>query len=178
MKKISILAAFFSLMLLSCNSEPTLQKYFVENIESKDFIAIDVSASILRLDKSKITAEENETLKTFEKMNILAFKADGKNQAKFETERAKVEGILKDKKYQELMKMSRGKDGGAVCFIGENDAIDEFILYGSNKDAGFAIVRVLGDKMNPASIMTLLSIMQKANLDLEQLKPLESMIKM
>lgn len=178
MKKISILAAFFSLMLLSCNSEPTLQKYFVENIESKDFIAIDVSASILRLDKSKITAEENETLKTFEKMNILAFKADGKNQAKFETERAKVEGILKDKKYQELMKMNRGKDGGAVYFIGENDAIDEFILYGSNKDAGFAIVRVLGDKMNPASIMTLLSIMQKANLDLEQLKPLESMIKM
>ena len=97
---------------------------------------------------------------------------------KFETEKAKVEGILKDKKYQELMKMSRGKDGGAVYFIGENDAIDEFILYGSNKDAGFAIVRVLGDKMNPASIMTLLSIMQKANLDLEQLKPLESMIKM
>lgn len=178
MKKISILAAFFSLMLLSCNSEPTLQKYFVENIESKDFIAVDVSASILRLDKSKITDEENETLKTFEKMNILAFKADGKNQAKFEAERIKVEGILKDKKYQELMKMSRGKDGGAVYFIGENDAIDEFILYGSNKDAGFAIVRVLGDKMNPASIMTLLSIMQKANLDLEQLKPLESMIKM
>lgn len=178
MKKISILAAFFSLMLLSCNSEPTLQKYFVENIESKDFIAVDVSANVLRLDKSKITAEENEALKTFEKINILAFKADGKNQAKFEAEKAKVEGILKDKKYQELMKMSRGKDGGAVYFIGENDAIDEFILYGSNKDAGFAIARVLGDKMNPASIMTLLSIMQKANLDIEQLKPLQSMIKM
>lgn len=178
MKKISILAAFFSLMLLSCNSEPTLQKYFVENIESKDFIAVDVSANVLRLDKSKITAEENEALKTFEKINILAFKADGKNQVKFETEKAKVEGILKDKKYQELMKMSRGKDGGAVYFIGENDEIDEFILYGSNKDAGFAIARVLGNKMNPASIMTLLSIMQKANLDIEQLKPLQSMIKM
>ena len=178
MKKISILAAFFSLMLLSCNSEPTLQKYFVESTDAKDFIAVDVSANILRLDKSKITAEENETLKTFEKMNILAFKADATNQAKFETERIKVTAILKDKKYQELMKMSRGKDGGAVYFVGENNAIDEFILYGNSKDTGFAIVRVLGNDMNPSSIMTFLSILEKANLNLDQLKPLQAMVKM
>lgn len=177
MRKISILAAFFSLMLLSCNSEPSLQKYFVESTDAKDFISVDVSANILRLDKSKITAEENETLKTFEKMNILAFKADATNQAKFEAERTKVNAILKNEKYQELMKMSRGKDGGAVYFVGENNAIDEFILYGSSKEEGFAIVRVLGDKMNPASIMTMLSILKKANLDMAQLKPLEAMVK-
>ena len=178
MKKIIVLATFLSLMLMSCNSEPSLQKYFVENIESKDFIAVDVSANILRLDEKNITAEEDKALKTFEKMNILAFKNDAKNTAKFDIEKAKVETILKDKKYQELMKMSRGKDGGAIYFVGENDKIDEFVLYGSNKDAGFAIVRVLGDEMNPTSIMTLLSLMQKANLDIEQLKPLEAMVKM
>lgn len=177
MKKITILAAFFSLMLLSCNSEPSLQKYFVESTDAKDFIAVDVSANILRLDKSKITAEESETLKTFEKMNILAFKADANNQAKFEAEKIKLNAILKDKKYQELMKMSRGKDGGAVYFVGENDAIEEFILYGSEKDSGFAIVRVLGDNMNPASIMTMLSILKKADMDFAQLKPLEAMVK-
>ena len=178
MRKISILAAFFSLMLLSCNSEPTLQKYFVESTDAKDFISGDVSASILRLDKSKITAAENETLKTFEKMNILAFKADATNQAKFEAERIKVNAILKNEKYQELMKMRRGKDGGAVYFVGENNAIDEFILYGSSKDTGFAIVRVLGNDMNPSSIMTFLSILEKANLNLDQLKPLQAMVKM
>jgi len=178
MKKISILAAFFSLLLMSCNSEPSLQKYFVENTESKDFIAVDISASILKLDKQNISEEENKALETFKKMNILAFKNDGKNTAKFETEKAKVEVILKDKKYQELMKMSKGKDGGAVYFVGENDNIDEFVLYGSNKDAGFAIVRVLGDEMNPNSIMTMLSLLNKANLDIDQLKPLQSMVKM
>jgi len=178
MKKIIVLATFFSLMLMSCSSEPSLQKYFVENTESKDFVAVDVSASILRLDKKNITVEEDEALKTFKKMNILAFKNDVKNAAKFDTERAKVETILKDKKYQELMKMSRGKDGGAIYFVGENDKIDEFVLYGSNKDAGFAIVRVLGEDMNPTSIMTMLSLIQKANLDIDQLKPLESMVKM
>jgi len=178
MKKIAILTVFFSLMLMSCSSEPSLQKYFVESTNSNDFIAVDVSANILRLDKNNISAEENKALDTFEKMNILAFKNDGKNNAKFETEKTKVATILKNPKYQELMKMSRGTDGGAVYFVGENDNIDEFVLYGSNKDSGFAIVRVLGDKMNPTSIVTMLSLIQKANLDIDQLKPLEAMVKM
>ena len=160
------------------SSEPSLQKYFVESTNSNDFIAVDVSANILRLDKNNISAEENKALDTFEKMNILAFKNDGKNSAKFETEKTKVATILKNPKYQELMKMSRGTDGGAVYFVGENDNIDEFVLYGSNKDSGFAIVRVLGDKMNPTSIVTMLSLIQKANLDIDQLKPLEAMVKM
>jgi len=178
MKKIILVATFFSLMLMSCSSEPSLQKYFVESTESNDFIAVDVSANILRLDKKNITAEEDKALQTFEKMNILAFKNDAKKASKFEAERAKVQTILKDKKYQELMKMSRGKDGGAIYFVGENDKIDEFVLYGSNKDTGFAVVRVLGDEMNPNSIMTLISLLQKANLDIAQLKPLEAMVKM
>lgn len=162
---------------MSCSSEPSLQKYFVENTESKDFIAVDVSANILRLDKSKITAEEDAALKTFEKMNIIAFKADAKNQAKFAAEKTKVQAILKDKKYQELMKVNSGKQGGAVYFVGDDDKIDEFVLYGNTSDTGFAVVRILGDEMNPTSIMTMLSLLQKANLDIAQLKPLEAMIK-
>jgi len=176
MRKRSLIAIIFGLALMSCNSEPTLQKYFVEKTEAKNFIAVDVSANILRLDKSKITAEEEASLATFEKMNILAFKTDGKNQAQYEAEKAKVQLILKDKKYQELMKVNSGKQGGAVYFVGENDNIDEFVLYGNAKDSGFAIVRILGDEMNPTSIVTMLSLLQKANLDIAQLKPLEAMI--
>ena len=176
MKKIAILTVFFSLMLMSCSSEPSLQKYFVESTNSNDFIAVDVSANILRLDKNNISAEENKALDTFEKMNILAFKNDGKNSAKFETEKTKVATILKNPKYQELMKVSSGKEGGAVYFVGEDNAIDEFVLFANKKDAGFAVVRVLGDDMNPASIMTMLSILKKSNIDLEQLKPLQAMV--
>jgi hypothetical protein len=38
----------FSVCYFGCNSEPTLQKYFVENTENKDF-ALDVSPSILNV---------------------------------------------------------------------------------------------------------------------------------
>lgn len=164
------------MMLMSCNSEPTLQQYFVENIESKDFIALDLTTDILKVNKAAISADENAALETLEKMNVLAFKADDKNQKQFEVERSKVQTILKDEKYQELIKVNSGKEGGAIYFVGEDDDIDEFVLFANKKDAGFAIVRVLGDKMNPTSIMTMLSVLKKANLDMEQLKPLQALV--
>jgi hypothetical protein len=176
MKKIALFAIGLSLTLMSCNSEPTLQKYFVESTESKDFIALDLTTNILKLNKAALSAEENTALKTLEKMNVLAFKADGTNQTKFEAERTKVQTILKNPKYQELMKVSSGKEGGAVYFVGKDEAIDEFVLFANKKEAGFAVVRVLGDDMNPASIMTMLSILKKSNIDLEQLKPLQAMV--
>jgi hypothetical protein len=175
MKKLAIVAAL-CLMLWSCNSEPTLQQYFVKNSESKDFIALDLTTDILRLNKSEISAEENAALETLKKMNILAYQADAKNPAKFEAERVKIKNILKNEKYQELIKVNSGKEGGAVYFVGEEDKIDEFVLFANKNDAGFAIVRVLGKNMSPNSIMTMLSVLNKANLDIEQLKPLQKMI--
>ncbi|TEB40323.1 DUF4252 domain-containing protein, partial [Flavobacterium circumlabens] len=50
------------LTLLSCESKPSLQKYFVENTDNKDFIALDVSPSILNLDKAKLSAAQTEAL--------------------------------------------------------------------------------------------------------------------
>ncbi|MFD2939915.1 DUF4252 domain-containing protein [Flavobacterium notoginsengisoli] len=165
------------LTLVSCNSEPSLQKYFVENSEKKDFIALDVSPNILNVDKTKLSTEQNEALNSFDKMNILAFKADQNNQTQFETERNKVKAILKDPKYQELMKFGSGKDGASVSYVGSDDNIKEFVIFANRKENGFAVVRVLGENMNPNNIMTLMSVLQKSKIDMEQLKPLEQLLK-
>ncbi|MBE8728047.1 DUF4252 domain-containing protein [Flavobacterium hungaricum] len=170
-------ALFFLLTLVSCNSEPSLQKYFVENSEKKDFISVDISPDILNVEKSKLSAEQSEALNSFDKMNILAFKADQTNQAQFETERTKVKAILKDPKYQELMKFGSGKDGASVSYVGSDDDIKEFVIFANRKENGFAVVRVLGDNMNPNNIMTLMSVLQKSKIDMEQLKPLEQLLK-
>ncbi|TDP00661.1 DUF4252 domain-containing protein [Flavobacterium sp. 245] len=165
------------LTLISCNSEPSLQKYFVENTEKKDFIAIDVSSNILNVDKAKLSAEQTEALKSFDKMNILAFKATDKNQAEFETERTKVNAILKDPKYQQLMKVGSGKDGASISYVGTDENIEEFVVFANRKENGFAVVRVLGKNMNPNNIMTLMSVLQKSNINMDQLKPLQQLIK-
>jgi hypothetical protein len=166
----------FSLFLISCNSEPTLQKYFVENTENKNFIALDVSPNILNVDKTKLSVAQNDALKSFDKMNVLAFKLNDKNKAEFEMERAKVDLILKDKKYQQLMKFGSGKEGASVSFVGTDEHIEEFVFYANKKENGFAVVRILGKDMNPTSVMTMMSVLQQSNIDLEQLKPLQQLM--
>ncbi|WP_428229705.1 DUF4252 domain-containing protein [Flavobacterium sp.] len=165
------------LTLVSCNSTPSLQRYFVENTDNKNFIALDVSPSILNLEKTKLSAEQNEALKSFDKMNILAFKANAANQTLFETERAKVKAILKDPKYQQLMSFGSGKDGASISYVGTDDNIEEFVVFANKKESGFAVVRVLGKNMNPNNIMTLMSVLKESKIDMEQLKPLQQLIK-
>lgn len=165
------------LTFVSCNSEPSLQKYFVENTDKKDFIALDVSPTILNLDSTKLSAEQKEAVNSFDKMNILAFKANDKNQAQFEAERNKVKAILKDPKYQELMKVGSGKDGASISYVGSDENIKEFIVFANRKENGFAVVRVLGNNMNPNNIMTLMSVLKESKIDMEQLKPLQQLVK-
>jgi hypothetical protein len=177
MKTVFGLALLLSFFLVSCNSEPTLQKYFVENTENKNFIALDVSPNILNVDKTKLSIAQSDALKSFDKMNVLAFKLNDKNKAEFEIERAKVNLILKDKKYQQLMKFGSGKEGASVSFVGTDEHIEEFVFFANKKENGFAVVRILGKDMNPTNIMTMMSVLQQSNIDLEQLKPLQQLMK-
>ncbi|MGO4820954.1 MULTISPECIES: DUF4252 domain-containing protein [unclassified Flavobacterium] len=177
MKVIYSICLFLCLLIVSCNSEPSLQKYFVANNENSNFIAVDVSPSILNVDKSTLSLQQNTALESFDKMNVLAFKLNDKNKAQFEIEKAKVDAILKDKKYQQLMRFGNGKEGASVSYVGSDEHIEEFVLYANKKEAGFAVIRVLGKDMNPTGIMTMLQVLQKSNVDLDQLKPLQQLMK-
>ncbi|WP_394760005.1 DUF4252 domain-containing protein [Flavobacterium sp.] len=164
-------------LLFSCKSEPSLQKYFVENIENKDFVAIDLTPKMLNIDNAKLSVSQKEALASFEKINVLAFKINDKNKSKFEVERAKVTSILKDEKYQQLMKFGSGKEGAQISFVGSDEHIEEFVIYGNKKENGFAVVRVLGKDMNPTSIMEMVNILKSGNINLDQLKPLQDLMK-
>ena len=172
-----IVALLSSLLFGSCKSEPSLQKYFVENTENKDFIAVDISSNILNVDKAKLTSVQKEALQSFDKINVLAFKLNENNKAQFEKERAKVNLILKNPSYQQLMKFNSGKQGAFVSYVETDGRIDEFVFFANKNDAGFAVVRVLGKDMNPTNIMNMISVMKDSKIDLEQLKPLQELMK-
>ena len=172
MKTIYGIALMFSLFLISCNSEPTLQKYFVENTENKNFIALDVSPSILNVDKTKLSVVQNDALKSFDKMNVLAFKKDDKNNAQYSKEVKEVKEILKDTTFQPLIKLNGVGHNASIMLVGDNKQIDELVLFGNQKDLGFTVIRVLGNDMKPEDAMQFFSILQKSNIDMEQLKPI------
>ncbi|MBU0941403.1 MAG: DUF4252 domain-containing protein [Bacteroidetes bacterium] len=166
-----------TLLCVSCNKEPSLQKYFVENTDNNNFLALDISPSILNIAKDSLSEDQHTALASFDKINILAFKLTEENKEQYEIENTKVNQILKDEKYQQLMKFSTGASAASVSFIGDDDHIDEFILYTNRKENGFAIIRVLGNDMNANNIMSLMQIVQKSNVDMEQLKPLQQLMK-
>jgi hypothetical protein len=178
MRAIVFLNVFLtSLLLLSCDSKPTLQKYFVANSENKDFVALDISPTILNVDKTKLTAEQKKALESFDKMNVLVFKLDENNQPQYEVESQKITQILKDETYQQLMKVGSGKDGATISFVGDEDDIDEFVVFAKRKENGFAVVRILGNDMNHNNIMTMLSVLKESKIDTAQLAPLKDLIK-
>ncbi|MFM2231148.1 MAG: hypothetical protein RL607_2406 [Bacteroidota bacterium] len=178
MKIIYALTFLLSLLLFSCQSEPSMQQYFVDNQQKKGFSVFDVPSSIINTDKATLTPEQKRVLGTFKKLNVLFYKADPKNPKAMDVQRKQVQSILKDTThYQQLMKFGSGKEGGSISFVGSDDAVDEIILYGSKSDGGLAVIRILGDHMNPADAMTFLSVLQSSDVNMQQLEPLKGILK-
>ena len=75
------------------------------------------------------------------------------------------------------MKFGSGNDGASIYFVGDDEHINEFVLFANKKENGFAVVRILGNDMNPMNIMKIVGFIQKSNIDLEQLKPLQTIMK-
>jgi hypothetical protein len=97
--------------------------------------------------------ETKKTMATIKKLNILAFKVNETNAAEFKTELAEVKSILKGDNYSELMRMKHEGINIVINYQGTDDAIDEFLLLASDNEKGFALARILGDKMQPEKIM-------------------------
>lgn len=167
MKFIGIVSVvLFSLVIVACDNDPSLQKYYVDNQESKDFIAVDVPASMFA-NAGSLDEEQKRTLETIKKVNVLAIPKKETNQDKIETEKENIFNILKDEKYQLLMKFGGGTSRVEVYFTGEEEAVDEIILYGYDDEKGMGIARVLGDNMNPGDILSLIKSMEKGDVNIE-----------
>jgi hypothetical protein len=163
---IVLLISVFSLLVVSCDTKPSLQKYFVEKENDANFKMVDLSPSLLKLDSVTLSKSEKEALDSFKKMNILIFKSEKNNQKEMVIEQDKLSEILKDTiKFNPLMRFGSNKKGVAVSYVGTDDNIKEFIIYGNDATAGFGVVRIIGDKMKPENVMSLMQIMQKSNTD-------------
>ena len=156
---------FISVVFVSsCETKTTLQKYYVKNTESADFVSVDLAPSVINTQNLKLTSSEKEALASFDKMNILAYKTDSTHTEKFDQEIKEVKTLLKDESYQPLMKVGSGSDGAAVYFVGDEAHIDEFVVLASKKENGFALVRVLGNDMNPTHVLNMLQLLKKSDM--------------
>ena len=147
---------FIVTLLTSCNNGQTLQGYYVANQETPNFISIDIPTSFVNIDKTALTEDQKEAYESINKLNMLGYRLSDDNKDEFKIELAKVKEILKDERYEELFRGGNTTGGKIIVkYIGTDTTIDELIIFGSANDRGFAIVRVLGDNMEPAKILKL-----------------------
>lgn len=178
MKKIHrLLTAFILITLTACSSTQSLQEYYVDSSENPNFLSFDVPTSIMNLEEAELTPTQREAVASLRKLNILAFKKSDKNGAEYQIEKTKVNAILRNPDYTELMKMNTEYGKATVKYLGDDTAIDEVIIFGNSDEKGFALIRVLGDDMNPAHLAQLLQAIQKSDFKGEGLEKIGKLLK-
>jgi len=178
MKKVYQLFLFVLLATLaSCSSTQSLQEYYVDNSENPNFLSFDVPVSILNLKESDLSDKQRKAISSLKKLDILAFKKTTENAVSYKSEKTNVKAILKNEDFIELMKMNTPYGKATVKYLGDEDAIDEVIIYGDNDEKGFALIRILGKDMNPANMMQLLQAIQKSDYKGEGFEKLEGLLK-
>lgn len=171
MKTFKFLFAFiFIAIFSSCDDGKSLQKYYVDNQEDTDFLALDVPPSMFA-NLESLDEEQRATMQSIKKINVLALRAD-QHPEKFEEEKVKLNEILQDERYQLLMKFGGSNGKAELYFTGEEDAIDELIVYGYNDEKGLGLARVLGEDMNPEKIMKLMKSLNEEDINVEGIKGL------
>ncbi len=172
MKKAVLILVLLSLGVVSCNNETTLQEFYVEHQNDNQYLAFDIPASLLTGDNSGLNAEQKATLETIKKVNILGFPLKEENKAVYEAEKEKLSTILKADKYKQLMRYGGGTKKAELYYLGEEDAIDELIVFGSDDEKGFGIARLTGNDMDPEALIRLLKSFEKGELDVSGLPQL------
>lgn len=164
---------FLVICFTGCENEQSLQEYFVANQENKDFLAVDIPASLLANSES-LSPEQRKTLESVKKVNLLAVPKKAANTETINMEREKIATILQNEKYQLLMRFGSGDTRMEMYFTGKEEAIDEVILYGYNDDRGLGIARILGDNMDAGEILRLAQSLQQGDINIEGLKNITS----
>lgn len=163
--KKSVVLFFLVIAYTSCNQGESLQSYYVRNQEKPNFLTVDIPVSMVEVDKSALNQDQLEAYNSIDKLNMLGYSKTADEEA-YKTELAQVNTILKNPKYEELIRGGNAKDGRFVVkMIGDDALIDELIILGSANERGFAIVRVLGNNMDPVKIMKLSEVINELRAD-------------
>ena len=168
---------FTAVILVSCASSGSLQSYFVDNQEVANFISQDLPLSMVKLDQTNFSEKQKEAYNSVNKLNFLGYRANEDNAEALKAEIKIVKAILKDPKYKDLMEFNDKGRKIIVKYIGTDDAADEVILFGSSKELGFGIIRVLGNDMSPDKMVTLVNAVQTANIDESQVQNIMNFFK-
>lgn len=174
--KYIIATVMAAMALTSCSNDKSLQKYLVEKQDDNNFVKIDLATSLLNAEGNDFSEEEKNILNTVKKINVVAFPLTDDNMAEYEIEKQNAIDVLSQEKYKTLMKYGSNSRGATLKYLGEEEAIDELIVFASDNEMGFAVFRLLGDNMRPEDMLKLMKGIDKGDIDVSSLKSLGNLL--
>ncbi|WP_310994163.1 DUF4252 domain-containing protein [Aequorivita marina] len=171
-----ITALLAAVALTSCNDK-SLQKYLVEKQDDDKFLKVDIATSLLGGDGSNFTQEEKDILETIKKVNVVAYPIKDENTADFKKERDALRDILDQDQYKDLTRIKTKDWNASLKYLGEEDAINEVIVFASDNSKGFAVFRLLGENMRPDQMIKLMESAERGDLDLSKLSGIGDLFK-
>ncbi len=163
-------AVILGAMVLTSCSDKSLQKYLVEKQDDDKFLKMDIAASLLQGKNSNFSQEEKEILNTIKKVNVVAYPIKENDLADYEKEQQELKAILDQEQYKELTTIKSSEWNATLKYTGDEDAIDEVIVYASDDSRGFAVFRLLGDNMRPDQMLKLMKSAEDGDFDLSSLE--------
>ncbi len=176
--KKSMVMLLLGIAFTSCNQGPTLQTYYVDNELKPGFASFDVPTSFINVESVEMTDEQREAYESVDKLNVLTYIEEDTDAVEYKLELENINTILKNPKYEELMRGGNSSDGKFVVkYLGDEESIEELIVFGNANNKGFMIARVLGDDMNVSKLMSLQSVLENAKFEDTQLTGLTDFFK-
>lgn len=170
---LKILALILLFGFLSCNKTQSLQEYIVEKQQSNDFISIDIPTSIIVLKEENASEETIKALESIKKFNFIGLQLKENNKELYTTEKEQIKVVLSNKNFKEIFRLKSANNEVVVKYLGDDENIDEVVFYGADNEKGLALIRVLGENMNPAAMVQLMNKIN-VNKDSGELKSLQS----
>lgn len=177
-KQFKIILAFLIILVVACNSEPSLQKYYVKHQEDDNFVVLDLPMSMLTksVEMDQLSEESQKSIQQLRKANILIFPLNKDNEKKYLKERKKLNTILHSEAYKLLVKMKLSDRHIEIRYHGTKNSIDEFVIFAYDNDKGFVVTRLLGRHMDAKSLYLLVKEVGHGNLNMD-LKGLDNIFK-
>ena len=103
------------------------------------------------------------------KVNIVAYNVDQGGVLEYEAKKEELSSIMSLDKYKTLITVGSNDKGVTLKYLGDEYAMDEVVIFASDNEKGFAVFRLLGEKMRPDQMIVLMSSFDNGDLDLSQL---------
>lgn len=166
-----LLAGLSLLVFSGCTGEAALQEYFVEQADNPNFITLDLPLNTFSSDSLTQKGRASLALESqLKSANILLFKSNASNLKELNAEVLRVQSILKHKDFQDLISLKSSKTNGVIKYVAQRGKVKEVIVFGSQSENGFVLIRILGNDIKPTSLLSVLQEMQSASSNSELVK--------